>query len=249
VIYRKLASLIRRRSKPIAYVASGVVAGVALVISCSGGPPQSMAMTSGGGPGGGNGGNSSGGGGSGFQCTPGAPFCDGNTLWNCTRSGSDAWGQADCTASGSATNPGICGTTCPAGAAACCARSQPTCTWDVTTPFAASGNTNTPTTVSACGPPTTPPCSGGGSFVVIVSDLTVCPVGSIVLEIDRTRFKPGNLTLPAAGLTLGSGGCYAWSGTIDWISDVPSWSVQVNATCTTTGMTGITTNATLSGTI
>jgi hypothetical protein len=33
----------------------------------------------------------------GFQCTPGAYFCDGDTAWQCNRSGTDASEGTDCT--------------------------------------------------------------------------------------------------------------------------------------------------------
>lgn len=252
-VIRLAAASFRRRLSAIAYILSGITVGIALVVSCSAGPPQSQAQTSGagaaaaagsaGGQSAGSASNAGNGGGSGgLSCSPGAFFCDGNALWQCTHSGKDGSNPTDCTLEGSSTNPANCTTACPVGdAGACCVRSQPVCTWSVTAPFAAAG---TESIVGTCAPPTAALCPGQGSFVVALIE-TSCSPSIIELMIARATVSPGTVTLPNAGVTLLAGGCIQWTGTVGW-TEAPAWSVTVNAMCSTPG-SSVAVKGTLSG--
>ncbi len=222
----------RGKARVVGYVASGVVAGVALVLSCSDSMPKSQAQTAGGG------------GGTGVTCSPGSSFCNGNTLWQCNLAGTDGSAPLDCSSQGSTANPSTCQASgCPEDAGSCCLRASPTCAWTVTAPVMSSGQTGHPLTVadeqgSYCAPPTPIGPCGGGTFAVQFGDASVCPAVGIDLYMTRGSgasgsgtVAPGILNLPTAGVSLVTTGCSSWTGTIDWVSDVPNWKVQINATC------------------
>ena len=188
--------------------------------------------------------------GAGPGCSPGGFFCDGTTLWQCTRSGNDANSPQDCSLSSSSTNPGICVTPCPSyDGGACCARTQPLCLAAFTAP--ASQATWT------CGPPSE--CTAAGTFGVFASGSypggacgASISAGEIILDISRDGGlgPPSTITLPSPAVILeyigGVGGtCVSWHGSVNWESDVPGWSVAIDATCSTDG--GPTLTGTLSG--
>jgi hypothetical protein len=184
-----------------------------------------------------------------FRCTPGAALCVGNRLWSCTLSGLDAVGGTNCNQLlGSATNPGTCQTSgCPSDAGACCERSKPTCVWNLTAPLATSGDTNNPPAGMLCAPPSSGNCAST-PFTVVLNDALTCPATSVVLSISRAKAQPGSrLALPNPAVTLGAKGCFFWSGTVTWVSDVPAWKVQVDATCTKPADARIVVEGTFSG--
>jgi hypothetical protein len=175
-------------------------------------------------------------------CNPGEELCNGNHLWSCTLSGHDATHVEDCGAGGTATNPGTCATLgCPGGGHACCKREGEPCEYSVTSPLGVAGT---------CFPPqaTLNPSCGSLSFSVVMFPApapNVCSsdIFEVIVSIDRTKhavgtgFSPGTSdVLLYAATTMGvSASCSSWTGNVQWISDVPSWRVDVDLTCTTTG--------------
>jgi hypothetical protein len=132
------------------------------------------------------GGSGDGGSSNGPLCTPGGLFCDGHTIWNCTRSGLDGYAPTDCSAEGSATNPSTCGTSgCPGDAGACCQSATPVCQWNLTGPVALSGSTLVPGGGGGCTPPHAPTaCNGSFTVSLNTGDWpTGCPSSVIALTI------------------------------------------------------------------
>jgi hypothetical protein len=192
--------------------------------------------------------------GGGQPCPANKQFCSGNLVWTCTRNGNDAFGGVDCSQYyGSANNPASCQTTgCSQGATACCAVSKPTCAWNQTAPAVDTGSGYYPpqfTPNSYCVPPSAPTCPGQGTFAFTraVSGGT-CPSSGHVLyvNIDRSKASPGMLQIPNQAVVVGysdqagaSASCPAWTGTINWVSDVPSWKIVADLTCSETGKTSL----------
>ena len=195
--------------------------------------------------------------GTGITCTPGQPFCDSAWLWTCTRSGLDATGGSDCAGRGTATNPTGCFTSgCPSGAAACCRHSKSMTVWNLTAPVMTgaayeeywTGGSNWMST-----------CAADPSFTVDLSlSVSSCPSEyfDVYLSIPRSSFSPGSvITLPNASVQLSAGslsgytvtGCYNWTGTVTWTSDLPSYSVSIDATCTQSGRLPTRLQGTISG--
>lgn len=195
-------------------------------------------------------------------CTPGQSFCEGTKLWSCTKSGADAVLTAQCTG-GSAANPIGCFTDkCPAGSTGCCRPARAPCRWNLTTP-ALSGEFFT---YIAAGQPycsVSSTCASDASFTLVLYPSfgnTACssaasPFTYAVLGLNRPMTAPGEvISLPSSRVTLGlynnsdtTKSCSQWTGTVTWGSDVPNWSVTVNATCSEAGKSGIRLVGTFSG--
>jgi len=84
---------------------------------------------------------------------------------------------------------------------------------------------------------------------------SLCPAQYLNVDIDRSKYQPGTLTLPGDGGLTGvyissTSGCTQWGGTLTW-GDVPSWSIQIDVSCTQSGLAdaGIAVSGTMSGTI
>ncbi len=192
-------------------------------------------------------------------CTPGESFCEGARLWSCTKTGVDAVLASDCTG-GSATNPNSCfNDGCAPGKTACCRPTKPLCRWSFTSP-ATSGDYYGYTQGQAyCVPPSD--CAQDSAFNVTLNtnpNATMCNAPephNLTLRIERPLGTPGQvISLPNARVTLGfsnvadsSKSCALWTGTLTWHSEVPSWSVTLNATCGESGKGHIQLAGTLSG--
>jgi len=165
----------------------------------------------------------------GISCTANANFCDGSTLYRCTKSGADATLIQDCTG-GSANNPMSC-------TVAGCVLAKPTCSYALSAP-----------SLSGSGPECFPPldCTDSDLIAELVLNSTVCPgVNSqVTITLHRASISPGQtVTLPSAGASLqfyqSSNGttttCFSWTGSVTWDRDVPSWKTTINATCSEPG--------------
>lgn len=65
---------------------------------------------------------------------------------------------------------------------------------------------------------------------------------TLVIRVTRPLTTPGQVfTLPNSRASIflfaddNAGQCSNWTGTVTWHSEVPAWSVSVNATCSETG--------------
>ncbi|NTX54532.1 collagen-like protein [Myxococcus sp. CA039A] len=192
-------------------------------------------------------------------CTPGESFCEGTSLWSCTRTGTDAVLGMKCEGDGTATNPMGCFTTgCNGNAAACCRTVKPTCHWNLTSPsstgvfYEASTYSTTPTTGEwFCSPPTY--CATDDGFDVSLTHFTsrapTCGVAftGVSFRIKRPLPAPGTVyTLPDSRVTsirlnsqLPTSACGSWTGRLTWNSEVPTWSVSLDLTCSETGKSHI----------
>jgi hypothetical protein len=184
-----------------------------------------------------------------IACTPGESFCDGAALSHCSRSGADAISFGSCSG-GSATNPvGCFANDCPGGATACCRPAKATCDWSFTLP-AMSGRTyesNEDATQGNCVAPS--PCDTHSLTFYIAPPKTAgtCPtmVGrSAHVIIPRPLPTLGQtVTLPRSGIWITSGSateaCSAWTGSLTVHSDLPTWRVSLNATCSEPGKSHI----------
>ncbi len=183
----------------------------------------------------------------GIACTPGSSFCDGAHLWTCTRSGTDAVGGGSCAAWGSTSNPGICSTThCPDSAAACCRASNPSQSWNLSSPISTSGDSYG--YVSPSGG-----CASAPLSIFFSSQVSSCPYVTQYVSLSIARpFTVGQaISLPSAAVSLsvsGPGGnCSAWTGAVTVSADIPSYTVSLNATCSQPGQSGLRVVGTLSG--
>lgn len=201
------------------------------------------------------------------NCTPTTSFCDTNRLWTCTRSGVDAIGGYDCAIyGGSTTNPYVCSaTTCPATSnGACCRQTLSTCDWNIGGTLSFSGTMLPPTAGGSCSAPSAIPtgCAANvglfnGTLVYTIS--TMCPATTYLVQfsIPRPSYAAGaTITMPATGVsaqlydsTDTTKSCTQWTGTMMWNSDVPTWKVTFNLTCSEAGKTGVTMTGTMQGTI
>ncbi|NNC07315.1 collagen-like protein [Corallococcus exiguus] len=183
-------------------------------------------------------------------CEPGRAFCDGAHLFSCSRSGRDAFSLGAC-AGGSDNNPVGCFTTdCSGGATACCRPAKATCDWSFTSP-AISGQTyvfdEKRDKENYCVAPST--CDQNSFTFYIAPPKTTgsCPemVGrSVHVIIGRPLPLAGQVvTLPDSRVIIHSGSatiaCSAWRGTLIVHSDVPSWRVSIDATCSNPGSSDI----------
>jgi hypothetical protein len=171
------------------------------------------------------------------SCAPATDFCDAGRIWMCTRSGSDASLLQVCSASE------VCATTeCPAGRAACCRRSKPACVAALTAPStinataygtAPGADGSTCVALTGCndftvgwfGPPTAAACGTSSDYVYI--------------RIPRPWVAAPPLNSVSVNYQGKAGSCAAWTGSISWQSDVPSWKVTLNLTCSETNKSGI----------
>lgn len=190
-------------------------------------------------------------------CTPGEFFCEGTRLWACTRSGTDAVLNTKC-AGGTTTNPTGCFTTaCAPGDAACCRTEKPTCQWTMSRPITSTGagyenaygGVVTPESYYCYAPSS---CLATDTFTVQMGitgneSITCGAVFSmLVIRVTRPMTTPGQVfTLPNSRVSLSlyadenGRACSNWTGTVTWHSEVPAWSVSVNATCSETGKSHI----------
>ena len=175
----------------------------------------------------------------------------------CTLSGADAVLGTDCTTAGSPTNAATCVTTgCPAGQAACCRRTKQLYKWNFSQPalvgevYVAGSDPNVSVGIGKG-------CAGsaiGLAYAILSRTLSVCPSNATTIYpiFDRAVIGAGaTLTLPATGFTLiynsAAAQCTAWSGTARLDSDVPDWSITLNATCTSGALTGTQVVGSMSG--
>ena len=196
-------------------------------------------------------------GGGGAACPANKQFCDGHVLWTCTRNGNDAVFALDCSTwyanvyGISANNPGRCmNSGCANGGDVCCTLTKPTCTWSITAPVTSAGSGYAPGDTDpnlVCRPSSSIPCPGQGSFSVAWYQSTgTCPrtYYSIGMSLDRSKVTAGaTVTLPATGASVSysdaTTNCSQWTGTINWVADVPSWKLTANLTCSDAGKTSI----------
>lgn len=175
------------------------------------------------------------------SCEPGRTFCDGAHLFSCSRSGKDAFSLGTC-AGGSENNPVGCFTTaCPGGASACCRPEKVRCDWSFTSPVF-SGRTyesdKDKDTEGYCSAPST--CEQSRLEFSIASPMTTgtCPVlasRSVHVVVGRPLPVGQTVTLPNPNVFISSGSattaCSAWTGTLIVHSDVPTWRVSIDVTC------------------
>jgi hypothetical protein len=95
------------------------------------------------------------------------------------------------------------------------------------------------------------PCPGQGSFgVTWVASTQSCPSLDyyFTISIDRAQGSAGTLfALPTASAvrvsysahTPDSVYCSSWTGTVNWIADVPSWKLSADLTCSEAGKSAI----------
>lgn len=199
------------------------------------------------------------------SCTPSKGFCVNNTVATCLLSGADAILGVDCslpTLGGSASNPFSCveESACPIWNGACCKRMKPPCTWSFTEPaLTGSGSLYYAGPGMNCGLPST--CLANAFQVGIngaEGDATACPptttYTNLGLTIPRSTVVVGQtITLPFkdASVSYSRGGqsCYSWTGTVRFDSDVPTWKVTLNLTCSEAGEQTTKLVGTLSGEI
>ncbi len=194
------------------------------------------------------------------SCTPAESFCDGAKLWTCTYTGKDATFATDCAAQGSATNPSTCATTgCPSSSKACCRRAMPLWKWNFSQPAlvgeAYVANYDPGSTYI----PVSKACTGGSGFgftsATLVRAPSTCPTTTIYIQPGFDRKKLPNVGVnypfPTDGMglsaTVGDVGCYNWTGTMRLDSDLPNWSVTINATCADAGKGSFKVIGTMSG--
>jgi hypothetical protein len=196
-----------------------------------------------------------------ITCLPGKAFCaTASQVATCTLSGGDAVLGADCTAVGSATNPGSCvATGCPVGQAACCRRQKPLWKWTFTQP-AIVGESYVGFETGK--PYLSPGKSCTGSALAITSAAfyhpqTTCPTDYVYVStnFNRTTTNIGvtvDLAAPGVGNSFNfnngtANTCTAWTGTMKIDADLPDWSVTVNAVCSTGTLAGTQIAGTMSG--
>jgi hypothetical protein len=158
--------------------------------------------------------------------------------------GRDAVLVSEC-AGGSESNPSGCYyDKCPPGSVSCCRPQKALCRWAFSSPFTAGESFGFVAGRDNCTVPT--PCGDAGYFqVVIASDTTnqLCGYSSfsqLSIGIKRPLTSPGMvISLPDSRVSVYWAGasinCSAWTGTVRWNSDVPSYSVSVDATCSEPG--------------
>lgn len=104
----------------------------------------------------------------------------------------------------------------------------PICTFDLVAPEPLQGELAHPETGLDCVPP-----EGGPDFKVGFA----YDAWRFVVTIPRDRNRVGNaIPLDGSGLAhllyLGpAGSCVDWTGEVVWVSDLPAWSIYVDATC------------------
>lgn len=175
-------------------------------------------------------------------CKRGEAFCDSANLSYCSRSGTDAVSFGAC-AGGTANNPAGCFMTdCPGGATACCRPGKATCRWSFTSP-AISGQTygfdENRDKENYCVAPSTCDQNSLTFYIAPPKTTGTCPVmvgRSVHVIIGRPLPPLGQIvTLPDSRFFVSSGGtptsCSAWTGTLIVHSDVPTWRVSLDLTC------------------
>lgn len=226
---------------------AGVVCGIALVANC--GPPSDSPVES-----------ADATPGSPVSCTPAESFCSGNKVWTCTYTGKDATGALDCATQGSATNPSSCSTSgCPSGAKACCRPQLPIGKWSFSQPALVGETYSASASVDGISLSTTKACVGRSGFGLYMATLQrssgACALAStlISLRLDRERLPDVGATysFPTIGMyliaTAGDVTCNNWTGTMRLDSDLPTWSVTINATCADAGKGSFKVIGTMSG--
>ncbi|WP_239470949.1 hypothetical protein [Archangium violaceum] len=160
----------------------------------------------------------------------------------------------------STTNPmGCFSDHCATGSTACCRPTKPTCSWSFTNPALSGSNYS----YAIEGQPycsATTSCAQDANFTVVLYPnwgSTTCPSSTtnyIYLILKRPMTTPGErITLPDTRATLYLGNadstksCSAWTGTVTWNSEVPSWSVSLDATCSEAGKSHIRLTGTFNG--
>jgi len=185
-------------------------------------------------------------------CAPQEDFCDGTLLLTCTYAGTDATLRQDCSAGGTATNPGSCATADCGTHKACCGRQKNTAEWSFTAPAGFSGHVNTglegqgtADLAASCG-------FVGSSVQMYEPNIPVCSPSvftAVSLNMNKAGgFAPGQtVTLPDANVSLTgwqpiSGvvtRCDGFTGSVTWVSADPTAKVTLNATCSDVGKSAI----------
>lgn len=195
-----------------------------------------------------------------ITCSPGVSFCANSTrVATCTLSGADAILGADCGTVGTVTNPATCVTSgCPAGQAACCRRQNPVWSWNFTQPALAGAAYVADTSNGATYEQIGRACVGaslGISYAILNRPISACPSNAFYLQMsfDRSTVAVGaTITLPPSPGTslsanIGANSCAQWTGTMKIDSDLPDWSITINATCSNGMLTGTQVVGTMSG--
>lgn len=172
-------------------------------------------------------------------CKPDAIYCDGKILRSCLVDGRSGVRLQDCAATGSNTNGGTCADPCPGGGIACCSRAKPTCSAHITLPMKFDIDVYSGADPTGACTAQVSACPGSGSIVVfLTASPPGCPVvtGTSYFTIDKSKIAVGKLILlPVPGVIFNVGGafgtCSVWGGTLQFVSDAPSWLVNVDATC------------------
>jgi hypothetical protein len=164
----------------------------------------------------------------------------------------------------SPTNPYVCTTVgCEStDHGACCRPSMPLCTWTLAGTFTSTGTTTFPPATESCQGPygqqtPAPGCPNIFYAQVTVNDSAMCPPQFHILSVylDRASVSAGQtVTLPNAAIKLqlndiepGTKSCQAWTGSLTFDSDVPSWKVSFNVTCSENNKTDVTLSGSIQG--
>jgi hypothetical protein len=148
---------------------------------------------------------------------------------------------------------------CPPGSTACCRQTKSPCRWNLTTPALSGEYFNYALGQPYCALFST--CAGDPSLDLTFYPSygsTTCPATTpftyASLSLTRPMTASGEvITLPNSRVRLvlvnsdSTKTCTQWTGTVTWGSDVPSWSVTLNVTCSETGKSGIRLVGTFSG--
>ena len=191
-------------------------------------------------------------------CEPDKKFCKSDKLLTCGSFGYDAILSEDCPSKGTVTNPSHCRTKdeCPNNES-CCMRDKPSCVWAIDKPIQESGSISGDSAMPLChasagagsSSADAGTCAEASSFVFMNSYTgRNCEQDTLLISISLDKSKPGIkpgqvITLPADGVSffaiagllklqgLDSQICQDWGGTINWVSDIPSFHFVINARC------------------
>jgi hypothetical protein len=186
------------------------------------------------------------------MCEAGALYCaSASELARCTLTGSDAVVVRDCGAGAECATSG-----CAEGAAACCRSSKPRAHWEMTSP-AVTGEAFDGRPVDGVTVHAVAGCGAGGiglSYATLDRPLSRCPSDALNIraQFDQVLIGVGEtLALPNFGAnlyaTIGGRLCSSWTGTMRLDSDLPNWSVSIDATCTEAGSEGLRVAGVISG--
>jgi collagen triple helix repeat protein len=193
-------------------------------------------------------------------CSPGVNFCEGTKVWTCTKTGTDAALAGTCEG-GSQANPIGCFTDhCLPGQTACCRNTKPLCRVNLTVPAVQKDIYQYIPGDEYCYAPSG--CTQDTYFSVLYhfnpagTSCSPTAINSLQVSLKRPLSAPGQVfTLPSPSVTLVQSAsdptksCSSWTGSVTWNSEVPSWSVTLNATCSEAGKSDIRFVGTINGDI